>query len=767
VVLAAAQFVMVLDTAVMNVSLSQLVRDFDTDVATIQAAITLYSLVMAASMIVGAKLGDRWGRRRAFAIGIAVYGVGSATTALAPTVGVLIVGWSGLEGIGAALVLPALTALVASTYQGRDRALAFGVLGGVAGASVAVGPLLGGWVTDVASWRFVFAGEVLAVVGILGAVRHLPDPPVRAGARVGFDVPGAVLSAAGITLVVFGILRAGTWGWLVPRRSPVEPFGFAATPFVVAAGATLLAAFVAVERRREARGDARLVRLELLAAEPLRGALGTVVAQYLLLLGLFFTIPLYLQVVLGLDALDTGLRLLPVSLTMLAGAVSGPVIGRVASPRAIVRVGLAAVFAASVTLLASVGPTLDGGWFTVAMASLGLGMGLMASQVGNVVQSSVGEDDRSEVGGLQFTAQNLGGALGTALIGALVVGGLASAAAAGVAGDPRLSEPVRQPVGVAVAGGVSFVPAADVRAALEDARLPAVEVDALVERYEAAQLVGLRSAFLAVAALAMLTVPITRRLPDRPALAAPGPLAATPRLSDGALVAPHGDEGRRSARRSPDRPPPTVHTGTVHNSEQVIVDRLPDGPLTGSEFRLDACPVPEPVAGEVLIRVQALTIRAGQRAGLQGSASYAGAPAAGVVMGGTGAGVVEASAVPDIDVGATVVGPTGWRRHAALPAEQVRSHRPTSTRRTTSAYSAPTASPPTSACSRSAGPSRATPSRSRPPPGWSATWWASWRSCTTAGWSASSDRPRSAACSSTSWASTPPSTAPHRTSGPS
>ena len=195
-VLAAAQFLMVLDQAVMNVSISQLVEDFDTDVTTIQAVITFYSLVMAALMIAGGKLGDIMGRRRAFGIGHAIYGAGSLLTAVSWSVPVLTLGWSVLEGIGAALVLPALAALTARSFEGERRAFAYGVLGGVAGAGIAVGPIVGGWVTTYLSWRVVFGAEVVVVIGILLGLRLLPDDKGREGAEL--DKVGALLSAAGL-----------------------------------------------------------------------------------------------------------------------------------------------------------------------------------------------------------------------------------------------------------------------------------------------------------------------------------------------------------------------------------------------------------------------------------------------------------------------------------------------------------------------------------------------------------------------------------------
>ena len=253
VALAIAQFVMVLDQSVMNVSISALVEEFDTTVTTIQTVITLYCLVMAMFMLTGAKLGDIIGRRRAFVVGLVVYAAGSALTAVAPSVAVLTLGWSVLEGLGAALVLPALAALIAGNFEGERRKAAYAVIGGVAGAGIAVGPILGGWATTNASWRIVFVGEVLLVGLILALSGRIGDAP-REGARPRLDIVGTGLSATGLGVLVLGVLQASTWGWLMPKDSPVEPFGFALTPFVVAAGGVLLYLFIAWQRHREPRG---------------------------------------------------------------------------------------------------------------------------------------------------------------------------------------------------------------------------------------------------------------------------------------------------------------------------------------------------------------------------------------------------------------------------------------------------------------------------------------------------------------------------------
>ncbi|MDQ0682449.1 EmrB/QacA subfamily drug resistance transporter [Streptomyces achromogenes] len=512
IVLGTAQFLMVLDTSVMNVSISQLVEDFDTEVTAIQAVITLYALVMAAFMIIGGRLGDILGRRRLFLLGLVVYATGSALTAVAPTLWVLTLGWSVVEGLGAAMVLPAMAALVAESYRGRDRAVAYGVIGGLAGAGIAVGPLLGGWVTTYLTWRLVFAGEVVVVLVVLCFRKAVTESP-RTGTRPRLDGVGAALSAAGLALGVLGVLQSGTWGWLQPRNPPFTVFGFSPTLFVVGAGVAVLAVFLHWERRREARSADPLFHLALLHRPVLRSGLMCLLSQNLILLGLFFTIPLYLQVVQGFDAFETGLRLLPVSVTMLAASLGAARLGRLAGARRVVRLALLTLAAAVVWLLATIDPVIDDAQFAGAMALLGVGMGLLASQLGNVVQSSVDEDERSEVGGLQFTAQNLGSALGTALIGSLLVGSLAQAFTTRVESHPQLSEETSRQAGVALEAGISFVPTDQVRAAAEDAGLRPAEVDALTESYASAQLDGLKAAILAAGGITLASFLVTSHLP--------------------------------------------------------------------------------------------------------------------------------------------------------------------------------------------------------------------------------------------------------------
>jgi EmrB/QacA subfamily drug resistance transporter len=513
VALAIAQFVMVLDQSAMNVSISALVDDFDTTVTTIQAVITLYCLVMAMFMLTGGKIGDILGRRRTFVIGLVIYAVGSAVTALAPSVLVLTLGWSVLEGIGAALVLPAMVALVAGNFAGASRKVAYAVLGGVAGAGIAVGPILGGWATTEYSWRIIFAGEVVLVALILVMTPKVAEaeptgPPPR------LDVVGSLLSASGLGLVVLGVLQSSTWGWVKPKEdSPLTPFGFSLTVFVIGAGALLLWLFQAWQGHRERRGRVPLVHLALLKIAPLRSGLIGLFSQNLILMGVFFTIPLYLQLVIGLDALETGLRMLPVSVAMFLASAAGSRLSGRFPVRSIVRAGLVTTTTATVMLLATIDPELDGSSFAWAMGVLGVGMGLMASQLGNVVQSSVDASGRGEAGGLQFTGQQLGSSLGVALLGAVVLTGLTNAFVSNVSSDERISSVVSDQVGVAVGSGIDFVSADQVGAAAREAGLDDETAEAVVDDYEAAQLQSLKTGLLAAAFLALLSLSFTKDLP--------------------------------------------------------------------------------------------------------------------------------------------------------------------------------------------------------------------------------------------------------------
>ena len=242
----------------MNVSIATVASDLGTTVTGIQTAITLYTLVMATLMLTGGKIGAIIGRRRAFSIGCVIYGAGSLTTALAPNLGVLLFGWSLLEGIGAALIMPAIVALVAGNFPPERRSSAYGLIAAAGAIAVAVGPLIGGAVTTFVSWRYVFVGEVVIVVVILVLARRIQDAPPTERHRL--DFVGSILSVLGLGLAVFGVLRSSEWGWVTPKPDSPQLFGVSLVAWLILAGLLILWGLFAWESRLEREGKEPLFR---------------------------------------------------------------------------------------------------------------------------------------------------------------------------------------------------------------------------------------------------------------------------------------------------------------------------------------------------------------------------------------------------------------------------------------------------------------------------------------------------------------------------
>src|SRR5215472_11917923 len=448
VTLCAAQFLMTLDTSVMNVAIATVAKDTNTTVTGVQTAITLYALVMAALMITGGKIGALIGRKRAFAIGSVIYGAGSFTTSLAHSLTVLIIGWSFLEGVGAALILPAVVALVAANFPAEGRPKAYGLVS----AAGAVGPLIGGLFTTYWSWRYVFAGEVLIVIAILILSRGIVDEPPAERPRL--DVVGVILSASGLSLAVFGVLKSGTWGWLHPKSGAPVLWGISLTLWFIVGGGFLLWLFLEWEGRREAHGQEPLVNRTLFRVRQLRGGLRMFFFQYFVQSGIFFVVPLFLSVALGLSAIATGVRLLPLSITLLIAAIGVPRFFPDASPRRIVRLGLFAMFLGVVVLLGAIDAQATASIVFVPLLLLGLGIGALASQLGSVTVSSVPDDLSSEVGGLQNTATNIGTSLGTALAGSVLIAVLTTTFLTGIQNNPDVPSRVSEQASTELSGGI-------------------------------------------------------------------------------------------------------------------------------------------------------------------------------------------------------------------------------------------------------------------------------------------------------------------------
>ena len=513
VTLASGQFLMALDSSVMNVSIATVASDLGTTVTGIQSAITLYTLVMASLMITGGKVGQILGRKRAFAIGCVIYGAGSLTTSLAPNLTVLMIGWSGLEGIGAALIMPAIVALVASNFDKSQRPRAYGAVAAAAAIAVALGPLIGGLFTTYLSWRWVFAGEVLIVLGILAMTRRIADVPADRSAKL--DLVGTALSAAGLGLIVFGVLRAGTWGFVNPKQGAPSWLGLSPVIWLILGGGAVLVGFVIWERHRTDRGEAVLVDPAMFSNLRLRAGLISFLFQYLLQAGLFFVVPLFLSIALGLSAIDTGVRLLPLSLGLLATAVGIPRLRPQASPRRVVRVGFALLFLGIVLLIAGLDIGVGADVVTVPLLLAGLGIGALASQLGAVTVSSVPDEESGEVGGLQNSITFLGSSIGTALAGAILISALTTSFLTGIKDNPDVPASVSSQAEVKLAGGVPFVSNDQLSQALSDAKVDQTTADAVIDENEQARLDGLRASLAALALISLLSLFLSAHLPTR------------------------------------------------------------------------------------------------------------------------------------------------------------------------------------------------------------------------------------------------------------
>jgi MFS family permease len=509
--LAAGQFVMALDTTVMNTAIATVAKDLDTSVTGIQTAITAYTLVMAALMITGGKVGEILGRKRAFTIGCVVYACGSLTTALAPNLTVLMIGWSGLEGLGAVLIMPAIVALVASNFGKPDRPRAYGLVAAAGAIAAALGPLIGGAFTTYASWRWVFAGEVLIIAMILVLARRVSDTPPEEGVKL--DLLGTLLSALGLGLIVFGILKSGTWGVVQAKPEAPEWVGLSPVIWLLIGGGVGLALFLRWENLRIGRGEGALLNPTLLRNVQMRSGVLSFLFMFLVQAGTFFVVPLFLSVALGLSAIETGVRLLPLSLTLLLFAAGVPKLAPDANPRRVVNAGFLLLFAGLVLLVGlldiSAGPEV----ITGPLLLIGSGLGAMASQLGSVTVSAVPDEQSGEVGGLQNTGTQLGASLGTALAGAILISAMTTAFFSGIQSNPEIPDNLVVNAQTQLATGVPFVSDADLQRSLDDAGVPAEAADAVVEENTEARIGGLRSALALLALISLLAQLFTRGIP--------------------------------------------------------------------------------------------------------------------------------------------------------------------------------------------------------------------------------------------------------------
>src|SRR5271169_2778441 len=426
--LALGQFIASYAATNMNVAISAIATDLGTTVAGVQTAITLFTLTMAALMIPGSKLTDIWGRKRCFVIGLIVYAVGGVLALLAMGLPLLIVGYSLLEGVGSALMIPPIYILVTVTFPDvTSRARYFGVVSGAGGLGAAAGPLIGGLVTSAISWRASFGLQVLVVAWIIWLARKITDSAPEEP-RPRFDLAGAVLSAAGLFFVVLGLLQSRTYGFGKSRQDftigttvIIPKGGISPVWLFVLIGALFLLWFFLYTRSAERKGRDVLLPLRLFRNKVSNLGLGTQTIQWLILQGTFFAVSVYLQEVNHYNAIQTGLMLTPATVGILAASAGADRFARRHPQRWLIVAGFLATAVGMILLLALVRQHSGILTWVPGLLLFGAGVGVMLTSSVNVVQSSFPERDQGDISGLSRSVSNLGSSLGTALVGSVLV----------------------------------------------------------------------------------------------------------------------------------------------------------------------------------------------------------------------------------------------------------------------------------------------------------------------------------------------------------
>jgi MFS family permease len=460
--LSMAMFVLVVDTSLMNVSISAVVDDLDTTVSSVQSAIALEALVSAAFILIGSKIADLVGRKRAYFVGLVGYAIGALSMVLAQSLTPIIICWAIIGGLGASLLLPSMQSLIHGNFEGKAQAKAYASVGAAAAIAAAVGPLLGGFVTTYLSWRVGFALEDLVILVVLLNIRLVQDVPYT-GER-GVDWTGAALSAVGMGGIVLGIL--------------VWQEGGEAVGALIALGAVAMATLVWWLRKRKREGKPALLDVTLFASPLFRRGISGQLCQQIALGGMMITLPIYLQLVLKYNAMQAGLSLAPLSLSMFAVALLAGKRTGDHRPSAIIRLGFG-MLTAGLILLIPIVPRVDTGWWLVVPLLIsGSGLGLLVSQLNNYTLSPISEERVSEAAGVNSAGGSFGLSFGLAFGGAVLLATLSFAFTHMADASDVLSKSQQQQVGDALEDDAEVMSNTQLEQQLKGQR-PAVKAEIL------------------------------------------------------------------------------------------------------------------------------------------------------------------------------------------------------------------------------------------------------------------------------------------------
>lgn len=437
-VLSLALAIIIIDTTLLNVSLRNIIADLNTDIQSVQWVITTYALTLAAFTITGGRLGDLFGRKKMFMLGATLFALGSFLASISHSVGVLLIGESIIEGVGAAMMMPATASLLLANFRGRERAIAFAIWGSVAGAASAVGPILGGWLTSSYSWRWGFRINIFVVIILLiGAALFIRESRDQEE-KIELDLVGVGLSAIGLLFLVFGIIESADYGWWWAKKAfefsghNYSLGGLSVTPVAIGIGVILLCLFVLWERYVESQGHTPLVSLGLFRNRQFTSGTATTAVLTLSLTGLIFALPIYFQAVEGRDAFHTGLALLPLSIALFVSSPASLVLSKKFRPKHIIQFGLIINTIAFAVIRAGILPEGSGLMLNFGLILFGVGMGMVQSQINNLTLSAVSVQQGGEASGVSNTFRQVGSSFGSAIIGAVLLASLATNLVAGV-----------------------------------------------------------------------------------------------------------------------------------------------------------------------------------------------------------------------------------------------------------------------------------------------------------------------------------------------
>ena len=514
-----AMFIIVIDTTIMNVSISALVEDLNTTVVGIQSAISIYAMVMASLMLIGGRLSEILGTKKIFITGLIIYGVGTTTASLAHSLPVMIIGWSVMEGIGAALMMPTIQVLLRKSYDGADLAFAYGFIAAVAAIGAAVGPIVGGFFTTYISWRWAFRTELVIVFIVLFMVRYLVADEKKAH-RPKFDYLGGLLNILAWSSIVLGILQAQEYGFFLAKKPfeigdlSIAPFGLSITPIMVGFGVIMVILLVDWESRLEERGDEGLFHPSIFKTVGLKRGLTVRFIQMAIFAAYLYIFPLMLQLSFNYTAMQTGLMLMPFSLSLLVMALVGSKFSSKFFANRIIVVGYILATAGLGVLAASIKPDISPS--DLAMGALfGLGLGLINSQILNLIFSSVKPKLIAEISGIDITFEQLGNAIGVALIGTILMGTLMTAAENGVMASTVIPQDAKTTMVSAIEDGVQLVSDQQVEAGLEETQADATIKQEIATIYDTARTQAFKASAGLLTFFALIGLLLSFRLPKR------------------------------------------------------------------------------------------------------------------------------------------------------------------------------------------------------------------------------------------------------------